>query len=144
MFVDAISLGIRSSLTFEETVNATRAALLDNGFGVPHQFDFQQTVLEQTGEDIGPYVTLAACHAPTAASALKVTPSVGTVLACNVAIFERDNHVLVHAINPATQMRLFDRRELDDAASDIAALLTDVLTSVASLSSLTVSEGGTP
>ena len=131
MYVDAISLGTTSPLPFEQTLTNCRQALADAGFGVLHEFDFQAAVLTKTGTDIGPYVVLAACHPESAAIALQAVPSVGVLLPCNVAVFERDDKVVVRAVNPKSQLKLLDRDEIDDVATDIGDRLHQVLATIA-------------
>lgn len=131
MYVDAISLGTTSPLSFEATLEACRDALEAEGFGILHEFDFQAAVLKNTGTDIGPYRVLAACHPESAAEALQAVPSIGVLLPCNVAVYERDHKVIVRAVNPKTQMELLDRDEVDDLAADISDRLHNVLHTVA-------------
>jgi uncharacterized protein (DUF302 family) len=131
MFVDAISIGTTSPLPFSRTLDACRAALADQGFGVLHEFDFQAAVLDKTGTDIGPYRVLAACHPASAAQALSAVPSIGVLLPCNLAVFERDDAVYVRSVNPKPQMRLLDRDEIDEVAEDITDRLHRVLDAIA-------------
>lgn len=131
MYVDAISLGTTSPLPFDETLLACREALAAEQFGVLHEFDFQAAILTKTGEDIGPYRVLAACHPASAAEALTAVPSVGVLLPCNVAVFERDGKVIVRAVNPKSQLKLLDRDEIDQVADDISERLHNVLDTIA-------------
>jgi len=134
MFIDAISLGTSSTLSFDDTVQACRAALANEQFGILHEFDFQAAIVNKTGTDIGPYRVLAACHPASAADALGAVPSVGVLLPCNVAVYERDGHVVVKAVNPKPLMAAVDRDEVDAVAEDIFARLRRVVKSVDALS----------
>lgn len=140
MYVDAISLGATSPLPYEETLAACREALAEQEFGVLHEFDFQAAVLSKTGEDIGPYRVLAACHPASAAQALQAVPSVGVLLPCNVAVFQRDGKVIVRAVNPKSQMKLLDRDEIDEVAADISERLHNVVNAVAHLADVATSK----
>lgn len=131
MFVDAISLGTTCSLPFDEAVELCRSGLVAQGFGILHEFDFQDAIVTKTGTDIGSYRVLAACHPESAPTALQEVPSIGVLLPCNVAIYQSDDHVVIKTVNPKPQMDLLDRDEVDAVAHDISERLHRFLSAIA-------------
>ena len=98
----AYGLSIDVARAFDATVEATRAALAAEGFGVLMEADLRATFQKKLGKDSPPYVILGACSPPHAFEALAVDADLGLLLPCNV-IVRRDEAVArthVAAIDP--------------------------------------------
>jgi len=113
---------------YEETVEAVRSALADQGFGVLSEIDLQATLKKKLDVDVAPQVILGACRPQLAYQALQLDPSIATVLPCNVVIRALDEKTtMVEAFDPDAMMGLSDNAGLDDVATDarhrIAAML---------------------
>jgi uncharacterized protein (DUF302 family) len=95
-------LNITLDRPFDATVEATRAALAAEGFGVLMEADLRATFRKKLNVDTPPYVILGACSPPHALEALKADPDLGLLLPCNV-IVRRDEaagRTRVAAIDP--------------------------------------------
>ena len=86
---------------FEATLDATRASLTDQGFGILTEIDVQATLKEKLDVDVRAQVILGACRPPLAHAALQVEPSIGLLLPCNVVVRSLDDDTtLVEALDP--------------------------------------------
>lgn len=113
---------------FDETVDATIDALGDEGFGVLSDIDVQATLEQKIGEEFRNYRILGACIPALAFEALSAEIELGTLLPCNVVVYETDDGtVVVSAVDPETLLDVADNRALDDLAEDVGARLERVL-----------------
>lgn len=104
---------------YDETVQAVRDALGEQGFGVLTEIDIQGTLKQKLDVDVAPQVILGACMPQLAHRALEVEPSVGAMLPCNVVVRSLDDRsTLVEALDPDALMGMFDHDELRDVAAD--------------------------
>ncbi|MCL8024850.1 DUF302 domain-containing protein [Nocardioides bruguierae] len=89
-----------------ETVEATRAALAEQGFGVLTEIDMQATLKAKIDVDIAPQVILGACRPPLAHAAIQAEPSIAAVLPCNVVVRETEAGTVVEAFDPQAMVGL--------------------------------------
>lgn len=86
---------------FDETVELTREALKQEGFGVLSEIRLDEKLKEKLGVDFRRYVILGACNPPLAFRTLQEDINVGLLLPCNVIVYEADdkNKSVVAAID---------------------------------------------
>lgn len=128
----AYSISVTTSEDFDTTVEATRAALAAEGFGVLTEIDLSATLKEKLDADLPPYLILGACRPPLAQAAVAADPSVGTLLPCNVVVRVADGRTVVEALDPRIMSQLSDSDAIEEVASDAAERLARALDSVAS------------
>ena len=91
---------------YAETVEAVRAALSEQGFGVLSEIDLAATLKAKLDVDVAPQVILGACRPPLAYQALQADPSVATMLPCNVVVRALDDTTsVVEAFDPDAMVR---------------------------------------
>lgn len=117
--------------TFDDTLQRTRAALADEGFGVLTEIDVHATLKAKLDVDTPPHVILGACRPPLAHAALQGEPSVGLLLPCNVVV--RDDaagKTHVEFMDPIAILQMVDRPEVAELAHEVRGRLERVLASL--------------
>lgn len=116
---------------YDETVEATRRALADQGFGVLTEIDLSGTLREKMGAEIPPQVILGACRPPLAYEAVQAEPSIGLLLPCNVVVrYEGETTTTVEVLDPQVMVSLTDNPALRPVADDAAQRLRAALDSL--------------
>ena len=100
-------------------VEAVRAALDEQGFGVLTEIDLKVTLKKKLDVDIEPQIILGACRPPLAYQAIQAEPSIAAVLPCNVVVrFVDETTTMVEAFDPDAMMGLADNETLHGIAAD--------------------------
>ncbi|MFH1278290.1 MAG: DUF302 domain-containing protein [Candidatus Eisenbacteria bacterium] len=105
-------------LPYEKAVEAARAALKEEGFGILTEIDVQATLKEKMDAEFRRYVILGACNPPLAHRALRETLQVGLLLPCNVVVYEEGEGSVVSAMNPALMSEFFRSESLKEVAEE--------------------------
>ena len=117
---------------FAETVELTRAALAENGFGVLTEIDVQATLKNKLDVDMEPYLILGACNPQLAHRALGIERDIGLLLPCNVVVRRVGDRTVVQALDPQVMVSVPGLPELqpvaDEAGKRLAAALEVVAT----------------
>lgn len=104
---------------YGEALDAVRAALGEQGFGILTEIDLKVTLKQKLDVDVAPQVILGACRPALAHQALTADPSIAAVLPCNVVVRALDDATtIVEAFDPDAMMRLADNEALHDVAAD--------------------------
>jgi uncharacterized protein (DUF302 family) len=121
---------------YDDTVEAVRAALGEQGFGILTEIDLKATLKAKLDVDVAPQVILGACRPALAHEALSSEPSIAAVLPCNVVVRAvGDTSTVVEAFDPDAMMGLADNPALHTVAADAKQRIN------AALASLDPSEG---
>jgi uncharacterized protein (DUF302 family) len=114
---------------YTETVDAARAALSDQGFGVLTEIDLKATLKAKLDIDVEPQVILGACRPQVAHQAIEAEPSIAAVLPCNgVVRAAGETSTVVEAFDPDAMMGLAgDSEILQTVAADAKARLNAAL-----------------
>lgn len=127
-------ISVTLAASFTESVERTRAALAEQGFGVLTEIDVAATMKTKLGVDLAPYLILGACNPPLAHQAIRADPSIGLLLPCNVVVRAIDEtHTLVEAMNPDVMVSATGNNALapvaEQARNRLTAALADLTTS---------------
>jgi uncharacterized protein (DUF302 family) len=113
---------------YAEVLDATRAALSEQGFGILTEIDLAGTLRTKLGVELPPQAILGACRPPLAYEAIQLDPSIAAVLPCNVVVRSLDESAtVVEAFDPDAMMGLADNGALDSVAADAKQRLTAAL-----------------
>ncbi|HET8616408.1 MAG TPA: DUF302 domain-containing protein [Actinomycetales bacterium] len=116
---------------FAETLQATRDALAEQGFGVLTEIDVAATLKQKIDVDVPAQVILGACRPPLAHAALQAEPSIGLLLPCNVVVRDvGDGATLVEAIDPEIMEKLTENEQLAEVSADARKRLQAALDSL--------------
>ncbi len=121
------ALSIDLEQPFDEVVPLVKQALLANGFGIVAEIDMQKTLRDKIGAEIEPNLILGACNPRFAQRALKVEPSIGLLLPCNVVVRRSAGVTVVEAINPQTLVTLSENSAMAELAGEVRAALEAAL-----------------
>ncbi len=108
-----------TALPFAEAVARVRETLKDEGFGVLTEIDVKATLKEKLGEEVEPYLILGACNPPYAHRALQLEPELGTLLPCNVVVYEREGATHVSAADPVAMLGIVGNPAVEQVAEEI-------------------------
>lgn len=113
---------------YDAVVEAVRAALNEQGFGILTEIDLKATLKIKLDVDVAPQVILGACRPALAYEALTAEPSIAAVLPCNVVVRAVDDATtIVEAFDPDAMMGLADNDALRTVAADAKQRLTAAL-----------------
>jgi uncharacterized protein (DUF302 family) len=116
-----------TSKSFQETLQATRDALKERGFGVLWEIDVKATMKAKIDVEFTDYVILGACNPPIAHQALTAEPNIGLLLPCNCIVRREGDRTIVGAIEPHELMGLTGRTDLGPFADKVSDTLTAVV-----------------
>ena len=125
------SLAIDLDRDFDDVVQATRAALADEGFGVLTEIDVQATMKAKLDVDREEYLILGACNPPLAHRALEAEPELGVLLPCNVVVYRTGGRTRVSAVAAEQMLGMVGNEQLGPVATEVAQRMQRVLDAVA-------------
>ncbi|MDQ2827232.1 MAG: DUF302 domain-containing protein [Actinomycetota bacterium] len=115
----------------DEAVEATRAALAEQGFGILTEIDVAATLAAKLGRTMEPYLILGACNPALAAQALDIDPEIGLLLPCNVVVRREGGATIVAALDPRVMVEVPGRPELAPIADEATRRLDAALAGLA-------------
>ena len=119
-----------TSLSFTDAVARVREALGEEGFGVLTEIDVQATLREKLGKEMAPYVILGACNPLYADRAIELEAELGTLLPCNVIVYEQDGATHLSAVDPVAMLSIVDNPALEPVAAEIREKVERAVTKV--------------
>lgn len=120
-----------TSMPFGDAVERVRALLGEAGYGILSEIDVQAKLREKLGIEREPYLILGACNPPLANQGLNAEPELGTLLPCNVVVYEQDGRTRVSAVEPGVMLSVVGNEELGAIAEQVRGDLTRVVDEVA-------------
>lgn len=127
MLATGYTLTATTGRPFRDAVERVREELKTEGFGVLCEIDVQATLREKLGVEQEPYLILGACNPPLAHRALSAEPELGTLLPCNVVVYERDGETHISAIDAERMLSLVGNDELAPVATEVRDKLAAVV-----------------
>ena len=121
------TLSTTTDLAFTDAVERVRAELKAEGFGVLCEIDVQATLREKVGVEQEPYTILGACNPSLAHQALTVEAELGTLLPCNVVVYERAGETHVSAVDAERMLSIVGNDQLAPVASKVRDKLAAVV-----------------
>jgi uncharacterized protein (DUF302 family) len=127
MLATGYTLSTTTDLAFDDAVEGVRQELKEEGFGVLCDIDVRATLNNKLGVDTEPYLILGACNPLLAHKALAADPELGTLLPCNVAIYQRDGKTHIAAVDPERMLSIVDNPDLEPIAADVRQRLASIV-----------------
>lgn len=121
-------------MPFTKAVEAVRAELAREGFGVLTEIDVKATLKKKLDVAYGDYVILGACNPSFAHQALQKEKEIGLLMPCNVIVYEDAGNVFVSAILPTAIAEMVDNPALRPIAGSVEEKLKVVINRITSSS----------
>jgi uncharacterized protein (DUF302 family) len=125
--VAEIAMTKRVRSPYAETVERVKAALKEEGFGVLTEVDVKATLREKLDVEFRDYLIIGACNPPLAHRALQADLSVGTLLPCNVVVYDDGGETVVSVFDPEVGMAVAGSPALVPIAQEAKARLSRAL-----------------
>ena len=125
--VSSYTLSASTTLPFDEAVGRVREELAAGGFGVLCEIDVQATLKQKLGVQREPYLILGACNPPLAHAALEAEPELGTLLPCNVVVYQQHGETHIAAIDAEQMLSIVGNDELASTAAEVRRRLAVVV-----------------
>lgn len=117
--------------SFSDAIDKVTKALQEEGFGILSDIDVAAALKKKLNKDIPPYRILGACNPPLADLAIKIVPSIGLLLPCNVVVRQDDtDRVHVEFMDADAVLKLVDSLEIAGLASEVRQRLERVMEAV--------------
>ncbi|MBK7092658.1 MAG: DUF302 domain-containing protein [bacterium] len=127
MYTTSYAFGVETTMSFEEARQRVEALLKDVGFGILTEIDVKATMKKKLGAEFRPYVILGACNPQIAHEAFKRELEIGSLLPCNVIVYENDKGgTNVSFMDPIAALGLTGNKELTQQANQVRELLQQV------------------
>ena len=133
MLATRYTLSTTSELDQVDAIEHLREELKAEGFGVLCEIDVQATLKDKLGIDGDPYVILGACNPALAHQALDTEPELGTLLPCNVVVYQRDDTTHIAAIDAERMLSIVGNDQLAPIAAEVRDKLARVVDRAASV-----------
>lgn len=128
----AYGFGTTVALPFEAAIEAIKAALKVEGFGVLSEIDVKATLNEKIGVDFEPYVILGACNPQLAHRALQAEHEIGLLLPCNVIVHAHaDQETAVSIMDPQAALGIVANDAVGPIATEARERLERVIAALA-------------
>ena len=115
------------NIPFENVIEKVKNGLKEEGFGILTEIDVKETLKKKLDVDYPNYKILGACNPPLAKKALDVDKEVGTLLPCNVIVYETDTEVQVSIQRPTEMMKILNNKDLNEVAQEAESRLKKVI-----------------
>lgn len=121
------TISITIDENFDTVVKKVKDKLTEAGFGILTTVDVADTFGKKLGISYPPYLILGICSPKEALAVLEAEPLMGTVLPCNIAIYESDSKTAVSTLKPVVLAKMIGKPEIEAVAKEIEGKLVRVL-----------------
>lgn len=133
---NSYTLSATTSLSFNDAVGRVREELAAEGFGVLCEIDVQATLEKKLGLEREPYMILGACNPPLAHAALEEEPELGTLLPCNVVVYQQQGATHIAAVDAEQMLSIVGNDVLTPTATEVRRRLSAVVDRAAKTSAV--------
>jgi uncharacterized protein (DUF302 family) len=128
MYTTPYTFGIETDLKIDEARRVVEENLQEIGFGILTEIDVKATMKKKLGVEFRPYLILGACNPQIAHEAFKKELEIGSLLPCNVILYENDSGgTNVAFMDPLAALNITGNSELTQQAQQVRDLLEGVV-----------------
>ena len=125
------AFGRTVDLPYAEAERRVRAELQKEGFGVLTEIDVRQKFQEKLGKEFRNYVILGACNPAMAYEAFGKELNIGTLLPCNVTVYDGDDgRTVVMVMDPVAALSMVGNPEMAEMAKIVKEKMERVLSAL--------------
>ena len=117
-------------MPFDQAIEKVQSALKDQGFGIITQIDVKETLKKKLNVEYQNYKILGACNPLFAKEALDIEKEVGTLLPCNVIVYESEDGIQISIQKPTEMMNILNNNNLNQLAKKVESKLQKVLDNI--------------
>jgi uncharacterized protein (DUF302 family) len=122
------AFGTTVASPFAATEKRVREELQKEGFGILSEIDVTAKFREKLGKEFRNYVILGACNPALAWEAFARELNIGTLLPCNVVVYDADDgSTAVMIMDPVAALGLINNPEITGLAATVRERLERVL-----------------
>ncbi len=122
------AFGRTVDVPYAEAERRVRAELQKEGFGVLTEIDVRQKFQEKLGKEFRNYVILGACNPAMAYEAFGKELNIGTLLPCNVTVYDGDDgRTVVMVMDPVAALSMVGNPEMAEMAKIVKEKMERVL-----------------
>lgn len=111
----------------DKLVELLKSRFKEIGFGVLREIDFQETLQNKIGKDIGLYKQLQICNPNLAYEAIQLDPTIGIQLPCNLVIRKTENGLAIDIQSPFDSIPDNSPEELKGMAEELTNKIEKLL-----------------
>lgn len=127
-FQTAYAFGRSVALPYADTVAKVRAGLGKEGFGVLTEIEVAKKFEEKLGREFRDYIILGACNPALAWEAFHKELNIGTLLPCNVVVYQGDDgKSVVMVMDPVAVLQMIDSPGLVEIATTVRNNMMNML-----------------
>lgn len=115
---------------FAETVQKVRNELQAEGFGVLCEINVTDKFREKLDREFRNYIILGACNPALAWEAFQQEVNIGTLLPCNVVVYDAGGETAVMIMDPEAALALIGNPEVTELATQVKGRLARMLARV--------------
>ena len=122
------AFGRTVDVPYAEAERRVRAELQKEGFGVLTEIDVRQKFQEKLRKEFRNYVILGACNPAMAYEAFGQELNIGTLLPCNVTVYDGDDgRTVVMVMDPVAALSMVGNPEMAEMAKIVKEKMARVL-----------------
>jgi uncharacterized protein (DUF302 family) len=127
MYNTDYTFGVETKMTVSEARQKIEELLKEEGFGILAEIDVAATLKKKIDVDFRPYLILGACNPKIAHEALGLELEIGSLLPCNVIVYQNDKGgANIAFMDPLTAMESTGNKSLAQHAKIVRDKLMNV------------------
>ena len=127
MLATSYTLTTTTDLPFAAAVERVRDELKTRASASSARSTSKRRSARSSASKKEPYLILGACNPPLAHQALNAEPDLGTLLPCNVVVYQRDGQTHISAIDAERMLSIVGNDDLAPIAAEVRAKLAAVV-----------------
>lgn len=118
------------NITLSNLEEKLKVEFKEIGFGVLHEIDFQETLINKIDKDINTFKQLQICNPQLAYEAIQIDPTIGIQLPCNVIIRKNQDQLTVDIQSPLDSIPKSSPEDLRMMATELDDRISRLLENI--------------